>query len=113
MKKLFLTLFILLAFVGTAGAWDLNWTASTGAGGYMLYHKTLAATEYTETDVGNILTYDLDAMSLVQGTRYEFFLRAYVSGSYSGDSDHLRWTYPVDPIIIDLPAAPLTITITQ
>ena len=116
MKKLLSILFVLL--VGTlwssfAIGWTLNWDASSGATGYRVSYKTLAATIYTQVDAGNVIQWTIPS-TLVKGTRYEFFVQAYAgttAKSYSGDSDHIRWTYPNDPIVIELPAPASSIII--
>jgi hypothetical protein len=111
MKKLLGIIFILsLLFVGQVYAASLQWTASTGAAGYQVSYKTLAATTYTVVDVGNVVQWTIPT-TLVKGTRYEFFVNVYAGTpkSYSGDSDHIRWTMPRDPVIIELPEGPNTI----
>jgi len=105
MKKLFIILAIVF-FAGSASAWTLHWDAVTGVDGYKLYHKDLAATSFIETDVGTVTSYDLTPLNLAIGTRYEFYLIAHSVGSTSGESDHIRWTVPVDPIVIELPNSP-------
>ena len=109
-KKLFIIL-VILGFAFTANAWTLSWDAVTGVDGYKLYWKSLADTSFVEVDVGNSVAYDLDPLGLVVGTRYEFYLIAHSQGSTSAESDHIRWTRPVDPIIIELPEPPQRLVI--
>jgi hypothetical protein len=104
MKKLLIIALLLIAVPAGAADWTLSWTASTGAAGYEVSYKTLAATTYTVADVATATSWVLP-VTLVKGTRYEFYVRAYTAApkSYSGDSDHIRFTYPRDPLIIELP----------
>jgi len=90
----------------TANAWTLNWDAATGANGYNFYWKVLTDTDYTVVDVGTAIGYDLDVLSLVAGTRYEFYVTARSNGSVSDESDHIRWTMPSPPVIVEIPEAP-------
>jgi hypothetical protein len=113
MKKLLIASAILLfASTAMAAEWKLGWNATTGAAGYEVSYKTLAATTYTKVDAGNVLEWTIPT-TLVKGTRYEFFIRAYAGNpkSYSGESDHIRWTVPNDPVIIEIPPAPSSIII--
>ena len=45
------------------------------------------------------------------GTRYEFYVIAHSQGSTSGESDHVRWTVPVNPIVVELPDSPQRLVI--
>ena len=110
MKKLILVLLAIL-FATTASAWTIRWDAVTGVDGYKLYWKNLSATTFTEVDVGTNVEYDLDSLSLDVGTRYEFYLTAHSQGSTSAESDHLRWTVPVTPIVVELPDSPQRLVI--
>jgi hypothetical protein len=111
MKKL-IVLSALLLISTTAFASQLLWSASVGATGYEVSYKPLAATEWVIVDIGNVTAWTTPA-TLVKGTRYEFFIRAYAGNpkSYSGDSDHIRWTVPTDPVIVEIPPAPSSIII--
>ena len=111
MKKTLLTILFILAIAFTANAWTLNQDASTGADGYSFYWKALDAADYTEIDVGMELVYDLGILNLVEGTRYEFFVTARSNGSESDESDHIRWTMPSPPLIIEMPKAPQQVII--
>ena len=104
MKKLLVL--AILAIAVTANAWTLNWDAASGADGYSVYWKSLAAVSYTEIDVGTALQYDLAPLNLVNGTRYEFYVVSHSQGSDSAESDHIRWTLPADPVIVEIPEAP-------
>lgn len=114
MKKLLIaTALILAVLVGckSADAWTLSWEAVTYADGYRVSYKPLAATDYIGVDVGANISIDLDALSLVVGTRYEMFVQAFANTTgggiaWSGESDHLRWTYPSPPSIIEYMPAP-------
>lgn len=110
MKKLILVLLAIL-FAATANAWTLKWDAVTGVDGYTLFWKNLSATTFTEVDAGTSASYDLEPLNLVVGTRYEFYVTANSKGSTSAESDHLRWTRPIDPIIVELPAMPQRLVI--
>ena len=105
MKKLIVVLAIVF-MATTANAWTLNWDAASGADGYSVYWKSLAAVSYTEIDVGTALQYDLAPLNLVNGTRYEFYVVSHSQGSDSAESDHIRWTLPEDPVIVEIPEAP-------
>lgn len=107
MKKLLTILAVCLVgllWSSFAIGWTLNWTASSGAAGYQVSYKILAASTYTQVDAGNVVQWTIPS-TLIKGTRYEFFIQAYVGTprSYSGDSDHIRWTFPTDPVIIEVP----------
>jgi len=110
MKKLILVLLAIM-FATTANAWTLKWDAVTGVDGYKLFHKDLSATSFTEIDVGTSASYDLTPLNLSVGTRYEFYVIAHSQGSTSAESDHIRWTVPVDPIVIELPDSPQRLVI--
>ena len=105
MKKIILVLAI-LAMAVTANAWTLNWDAASGTDGYTLYWKNLVATDYTVVDVGTALGYDFATLNLVPGTRYEFYVTSQSNGSTSDESDHIRWTMPSPPVIVEIPEAP-------
>lgn len=105
MKKLILILAI-LAMAMTANAWTLNWDAATGADGYNFYWKVLTDTDYTVIDVETALGYDFAPLNLVPGTRYEFYVTSRSNGSVSDESDHIRWTMPSPPMIVEIPEAP-------
>ena len=105
MKKLFLVLAI-LAMAMTANAWTINWGAAVGADGYSVYWKALTDTDYIKVDVGTALGYDLEPLSLVTGTRYEFYITCHSNGSESDESDHIRWTMPSPPVIVEMPEPP-------
>jgi hypothetical protein len=57
--------------------------------------------------------HDLDSMGLVEGTRYEFYIQGYVGNprSISGESDHIRWTYPSAVIVIETMESPKAVYI--
>jgi len=104
MKKLFLILAIILC-ASTASAWTISWDTVSGADGYQLSYGLVDTQVFTDLDMGTQTSQDLDSLGLIKGDRYEFYVRVYVGNprSYSGESDHLRWTYPSDPKIIELP----------
>lgn len=111
MKKLAIVLFVLL-FASTAGAWNVNWDAAPNAEGYLMSYSSVSSPSYITTlDIGSALTCNLDNLGLVEGTRYEFWINAYASGSTGGDSDHIRWTYPQEPIVIEMMGNPVNIVI--
>jgi len=107
MKKLLITIAIVL-MASNCFAWTLTWVDDPMAEGYSVSYKALSDTDYTTVDVGDNNVVDFAPLSLVVGTRYEFYVQAYKGEpkSYSGHSDHLRWTYPADPIIIEYMAPP-------
>ena len=106
MKKTLLTIIFVLAIAFSANAWTLNWDAASGADGYNFYWKVLTDTDYTVIDVGTALGYDFEPLNLVPGTRYEFYVTARSNGSISDESDHIRWTMPSPPVIVEIPEAP-------
>jgi hypothetical protein len=110
MKRLFLTLAIVLALASVAGAWELKWDAMPGAAGYRVEYKTLAATTWTIVDVATATNWTIPT-SLVKGTRYEFRAQAYTGTppSYSGYSSTIRWTYPLDSVVVEYPEAPRSV----
>jgi hypothetical protein len=112
MKKLIVFAILLFASTAMAADWKLGWIASTGATGYEVSYKPLTATVWSANDVGNVTSWTMPT-TLVKGTRYEFFVRAYAGNpkSYSGDSDHIRWTYPADPVTVEMPAPPSSLII--
>jgi hypothetical protein len=111
-RSVFLTLIMILAFVISAGATELTWDAQDDADGFILYHHLSGdISDIKDLDVGDVNIYDLDTLGLTKGVRYEFFLRAYNVAGTSSESDHIRWTYPLDPIIIEMAGAPVNITI--
>lgn len=111
MKKLFIVLFILL-FASTVMAWDISWDAVPNAEGYLVSYNDLATPLFIMVDdVGSATNRSLDDLGLIEGTRYEFWVNAYASGSTSGDSDHVRWTYPRPPLVIETLGAPVSIII--
>jgi len=110
MKRVIIVLAILVMAV-TANAWTIKWDAVTGVDGYKLYWKDLSATAFAEVDVGTNVEYDLTPLNLAVGIRYEFYLTAHSQGSTSAESDHLRWTVPVNPVVVELPDSPQRLVI--
>jgi hypothetical protein len=102
MKKLILVIGLIFLLASVAPAYDLSWGDLPGVDGYHVYWKELTAPSFTEIDVGTDITYDLTPLNLVIGTRYEFYVTAHSQGSLVGESDHLRWTRPDDPQIIEI-----------
>ena len=104
MKKLFATVLIIL-FPIIVSAWTISWDSLSGADGYQLSYGLVTDQVYTNLDMGSQTSQDLDALGLTKGERYEFYVQVYTGDpkSYSGESDHIRWTYPIDPQIIELP----------
>jgi hypothetical protein len=111
MKRLTVLMILAMALCLVTSAWasSLSWTASTGATGYVILYKNLAATTWTEVDVLNVTTWTLPA-SLTAGTRYCFKARAYVgpvaTRSFRGDSDEIRYTVPGPTVVVELPESP-------
>jgi hypothetical protein len=111
MKKLIII--AILLFASTSFAWELRWDAVTGATGYRVSYRPVTSTVPGLEDVGNVTKWTIPT-TLTPGTRYEFWVQAYVgttNKSYSGDSDHIRWTYPLPVQTIELPAAPQRLVI--
>ena len=108
MKKLLITIALVL-LATPCFAWTLSWEAATGAEGYRVTYAPSPIVDgdtVNVQDVGTALTLDLDSIGLTIGTRYEMFVQAYKGTSFSGHSDHLRWTYPAPPAIIEYQAPP-------
>jgi len=108
MKKLLLGLVVSLLFAGSAfGSPTLRWDVQNGEpDGFILSFKELSATIWNSVAIvpGTLREYDLGALNLQQGVRYEFFLQATESGSQSAESDHLRYTMPSEPQVVEIPA---------
>lgn len=113
MKSLLFSLFMFLVLATAGSAWELSWKASDGdPTGYNVFYCSLQTSEdVIKTDVGNVLVFGLDDISLLPATRYEFWVTAYNVSGESSESDHLRWTYPKAPIVIETLGAPVVITI--
>ena len=111
MKRIIIALLAIVFLATTASAWTLKFDPVTGVDGYKLYHKPLSATTFIEVDIGTATSYDLAPLNLVVGTRYEFYVIAHSEGSTSGESDHVRWTVPVNPIVVELPDSPQRLVI--
>jgi len=113
MKKLLLVIAIVL-MASPCFAWTLSWDVATGADGYRVTWAPSPMVDgdpANQVDVGTALTFDLDSSGMLVGTRYEMFIQAYKNTTgggiaYSGHSDHLRWTYPTPPAIIEYQAPP-------
>ena len=102
MKKLFLILAILFC-AACANAWTISWDALDNADGYYLNYGLVNDQVFTNLDMGSQTSQNIDDLGLTRGERYEFFVKAHAGGNSFGESDHLRWTYPSQPVIIDLP----------
>ncbi len=113
MKSLLLSLFMFLILVTSGDAWELSWNASDGdPTGYNVFYCLLQTPDdVIKTDVGDVMVFELDDIGLLSETRYEFWVTAYNVSGESSESDHLRWTYPKDPIVIETLGAPVIITI--
>ena len=114
MKKLLLTIAIVL-LATPCMAWTLSWdSAGAGIAGYEVTYGPSPLSGGTANDVGVATSIDLDSLGLAVGTRYEFYVRAYDSATphnFSTESDHIRWTYPEPPVVIEMMGAPVNITI--
>ena len=85
-------------------AWTLSWDALPSAESYNVEYSVSPLTNPTVDNV-TVTSYDIDALGLTPGTRYEFVVKA-CQGSPPqcfGESDHLRWTMPDDPVIVEMP----------
>jgi hypothetical protein len=121
MKKLLIAIaLVLLAGCNpnTAEAWTISWDAIAGADGYRMSYgempdPTTPPASYTTVDAGTSTVIDLDSLGLSQGARYEFKFHCYVSTppSYGCESDTFRWTYPSDPIVVEMPVEEKVINI--
>lgn len=111
MKNLILTMALSLFLVVSANAAHLSWDAQIDADGFILYHCIVDDTTVNELTLENINIYDLENLGLTEGVRYEFFLKAYNEAGISGESNHIQWMCPFDPIIIKMLGAPVNIMI--
>lgn len=104
----------LLLWALNVSAWQLSWDAVPEAEGYRVSYKQLVDTDYVSVDTGTNNSLNLDSLSLAEGTRYEFYVQGYAGTpqSFSGESNHIRWTYPSPPIIVEMMGAPVNIVIT-
>ena len=120
MKKLFLILTILFC-AACASAYTLSWDDVDGEDGYVIYYKSYPAgysypanpapnaaiqdmSGATTVNLGaDVTEWDLPPANFTAGSRYVFMVRATQSGSVSGESDFVCWTYPVDGQVIELP----------
>lgn len=110
MKSLILAILLSLFFAATAFAWALSWDVSEGATGYKVFYNVVEPPgEVAAVDVGNTTEHPL--VGLEVGVRYEFWCTAYNSTGESTKSDSLRWTYPREPIVVEMLDAPVHITI--
>jgi len=102
MKKL-LTLALLL-ITTPCFAWKLSWDALPGATEYHIEYSVSPLISPTEL-IATSTSYDLDILGLNPGTRYEFAVKACVGSPPScyAESDHIRWTMPSTPIIVEMP----------
>ena len=122
MKKIVIVLAIALSLIATscfAGP-TLQWGVASGEpDGFVLYWRVyetgLVVDPYTVVGFGpgTVREYDLSQLNLTPGERYEFFLTATKDGSESAPSDLLRYTYPEEQQIIEIPESnrPVSITI--
>ena len=106
MKKLLITIALVL-LATPCFAWTLQWNAVSDADGYRVTYNVLNDTNLVTIDTTTGTSVDLDALGLVAGTRYEFHVQCYVNNpppvSYGCDSDYIRWTYPSEPIYVEMP----------
>lgn len=114
MKSFIYMVLLIFALCVSVCASSLTWDEQNNTDGFVLYHYTAAApTVVSDLDIGDVNSYDLDTLGLAKGVRYGFFLRAYNSAGNSPESDHIMWTYPLDPIIIETAGAPTNIAISS
>lgn len=117
MKKLLLVIAIVVlagCMPNSAEAWTLLWQPATGADGYRVTYAPSPINTgdlVNELDVGTALSTSLDDKGFIIGNRYEMYIQAYANTdgggiAYSGHSDHLRWTYPAPPAIIEYQEPP-------
>ena len=109
MKKLLIAIAIVL-LASPCFAWTLSWDAATGADGYRVSYFPAGTTPPTTIDT-TATSVDLDTLGLSTGVRYEFYVQGSKSGSLSGESDHIRWTYPIPPTTIEMMGQPVNIVI--
>ncbi len=104
MKKFLIALAILAIAVPSFAA-TLSWDASIGAEGYQVNYRAIGAPNWTPVTV-TAISFDLDTLPLVAGTRYEFQVFATAAGSTSGGSDIIRWTLEGAPAIVEIFESP-------
>lgn len=133
MKKLFTILAIIL-FTTFAYGWQLQWDDQPGEDGYILYYKPYPEPySYPANPAPGALIQDMTGATTVQlaadttewelptsefseGSRYVFALQATLSGSVSGYSDFVCWTWPMPADVVEIPVesgATITINIYQ
>jgi len=102
MRKVLMVLAIVL-IASPCFAWQLDWEPVPTAEGYRVSWHHVDFPDQIQTNDVTVTTMDLENIGLVEGTRYEFFVHAFAGDphSYSGSSDHLRWTYPRPAAIIE------------
>ena len=113
MKKLLITIAIVL-MTSPCFAWTLSWDAADGADGYQVTYAPSPIGDgdlVNILDVGTSLNTSLEDKGFAIGNRYEMYIQAYKNTdgdgmAFSGHSDHLRWTYPAPPAIIEYQAPP-------
>ncbi|MBC2696403.1 MAG: fibronectin type III domain-containing protein [Desulfobacteraceae bacterium] len=89
-------LIFLIGFYSNALGATLSWTASTGeVTGYNLYYSESEGSYSLHVDVGNVISYSTDFLSLTVGTPYYFVVTAYNFAGESGYSNMVSLT-PAD-----------------
>ena len=116
MKKLLLVLALIFIATPCFAQPTLQWDVASGVpDGFVLYYKALSDTDYVAMGItpGTVRQYDLGSLGLTGGVRYELYLTATKDGSESAPSDLLRYTYPEEQQIIEIPESnrPVSITI--
>ncbi len=122
MRKLFLILAIVLCSSYAYAQHALMWDDVVGEDGYIVYHKpypagysypanpappSLIQDMSTAVQINlpaDTVEWNLPAADFTMGARYVFVVRATQSGSVSGESDYLCWTYPAEGQVIETEA---------
>ena len=108
--------FLLLLFVGSAFGTTLVWEAPANAStvtGYNVYCGDYPLVETpSPLDAGMDLTWSDPGGVFAEGSAYECYVTAYSVDGESGHSNHVTFTEPAEPITVNIPGPPQSITIT-
>lgn len=94
--KFFMVFAIFFMLSGLAMAEHLEWDASTGATGYIVYYNDGA--DMFNYNIGNqtvcALTDPAGPLNMIPGKTYDIHIKAYNGVNLSGESNHVPWTEP-------------------
>lgn len=113
-RSLFVILLSMLAASSAQAAVNLTWNPSEGAQGYKVYVQTPSITGTVQSFAVTSPSYDVGP-HIQSGVQSEIWVTATVTtpAPYeSGQSNHIRVTGPVPPIVTTIPGPPPAITIT-